>query len=533
MNRLFLFLASILMALNATGQTRKAIDFEALFNRLDTEINLWHGRIAAHRQKLDSLKALYLHASDPRRSYDLCSQIVEGYKAFQNDSAIAYAAQLAQIAPWTADQSLVGISKLKLAYQATKSGYYDAAAGYLAETDTAALGEEGKTEYFRVSNNLYRELAAYCYIWTKRQEYIDEQTRCRRELMHRLPKGSGEWLMHKAFDEMVCQRFEEARHYSDLCLHKVPRYSPLYRQAAFDRRFICESLHQEDSACYWLAECAIAEMRLGWTDQVGLWSLASKMGDRDLGRSYNYIRFSWNAVEMYGHSMRSWQITPVMSAIEHRYQEEIARYDNILQLGIIVVSVLLMVTVALLVHVNGQRRRLHAFNRQLHEANSKLSDTSRAKEEYITQLLAYSSDFIDQKEEERRSQSKLLRMGKEAELARQLNSADKPGKELGRLLARFDEIFLGLYPTFVEEFNALLVADKQLHPSRPGQMNTPLRIFALMRLGIEKVPDVARILHCSAQTVYNYRNNLRNACRYEREEFESRVKRIAMPDLVR
>ena len=64
--------------------------------------------------------------------------------------------------------------------------------------------------------------------------------------------------------------------------------------------------------------------------------------------------------------------------------------------------------------------------------------------------------------------------------------------------------------------------------NRPGQMNTPLRIFALMRLGIDKIPDVAKILHCSSQTIYNYRNNLRNSYLGDRDKFEEEVCRIGL-----
>ena len=115
-----------------------------------------------------------------------------------------------------------------------------------------------------------------------------------------------------------------------------------------------------------------------------------------------------------------------------------------------------------------------------------------------------------------------------AELTKLLNSADKTGKELEQLLTRFDEIFLGLYPTFVSDFNALLSEEGRIKTTKPGQMNTPLRIFALMRLGIDKISDVAKILHCSSQTIYNYRNNLRNAYLGNREKFEEEVRNIGI-----
>ena len=55
-------------------------------------------------------------------------------------------------------------------------------------------------------------------------------------------------------------------------------------------------------------------------------------------------------------------------------------------------------------------------------------------------------------------------------------------EELKEFYANFDMTFLQLFPNFVEEFNALLTEPMQ---SKPGELlNTELRIFALIRLGI-------------------------------------------------
>ena len=42
-----------------------------------------------------------------------------------------------------------------------------------------------------------------------------------------------------------------------------------------------------------------------------------------------------------------------------------------------------------------------------------------------------------------------------------------------------------------------------------GILNTELRIFALMKLGITESAEIARFLHCSQSTVYNYRTRYR------------------------
>ena len=546
MNRFWsIIFVCLAMAQRAAGQD--VVDFKEMYQRVDAEMANWPKNVSAHRQHIDSLKTLYLQASTLMERYQQCDAIVDAYQEFQNDSALFYVTYLRNLADSIGDKRYIQSSRMKIAYQAAKSGMYAASLDYLSQVDTLTIGEDGMLDYYRTRYYLMGEMFSYCYIWEKREEYVDEENRCRQEIMKRLPENSGECLMYRAYDAMMRHHYEEAEMFSNRCLRTEPKYTPVYKLAAFHRRFICECLDQPNLACYWLAECAISEIRQAMTDQVGLWSLASKLGDDELERQYRYIRFSWDAATMFGQSsVRSWQITPVLSTVEHKYQEQINRLNNNQQLGILCLTVLIIVLLVALFFINSQRKRIALARRQLEERNtqlaaansqlstlnSQLSDSSRAKEEYIVQLLEYNSEFIDQKEEDRRNESKLLRNGKMKELTRMLNSADKTGKELNQLLARFDDIFLGLYPTFIEEFNALLNEEGKIKVTRNERMNTPLRIFALLRLGIEKTADVSKILHCSANTVYNYRAQLKNAYILERDEFEDAVRRIGMPVLV-
>lgn len=541
---IYIILAFILLGCDSGKLSPELHD---ICTNIDAEIADWHTHIAKRQKRIDSLKVLLYNAGiSETKKYDLCHKIINEYSSFQNDSALFYCKMLGIIAPYTKKDHLIDLSIIVTARQAVKSGNYEAAMSYLNEVDTASANDSIMLEYWRVRHFALMEMASYCYIWEKRLDYLDQEAECRMHLLHILSSGSAEWLMYKAYDELLHDNYLEAKKYSDLCLEKAPRYGAIYRDASFHRRFICESLNDADCAFYWQAECAISELRLGMTDQIGVWSLASKIGDKDLDKSYDYVRFAWDAISLYGVTSRSWQVAPVLSTIEHKYQAENEKLNQIIISIIIVLFIALVLLVVAYVIAASQRKRLAIAKRQIQQSNdllrhsndslmlsnSQLADTNRAKEKYIVQLLAYNSDFISAKDEERRTQSKLLRNGKMQELAKVLNSADKSGKELNNLLYRFDELFLELYPDFINQFNSLLKEECRIHPSKAGHLNTPLRIFALMRLGISRIPDISRILHCSAQTIYNYRNNARNAYLYDRNDFEKTVCLIGIPDLV-
>lgn len=88
----------------------------------------------------------------------------------------------------------------------------------------------------------------------------------------------------------------------------------------------------------------------------------------------------------------------------------------------------------------------------------------------------------------------------------------------------FDDAFLHIYPTFVEDVNALL--REKIILKKGELLNNDLRILAFLRLGLEDTNQVAQILNYSVNTIYAYRNKLRNRA-YDRENFEKEIMKIS------
>ena len=99
-------------------------------------------------------------------------------------------------------------------------------------------------------------------------------------------------------------------------------------------------------------------------------------------------------------------------------------------------------------------------------------------------------------------------------------------KDHAELLKNFDTAFLRLFPNFIEDFNKLLKPDQQVKISKEELLNTELRIFALIRLGVDDSSKIADFLHYSANTIYNYRARAKKDSIVPREEFEMNVMRI-------
>ena len=103
---------------------------------------------------------------------------------------------------------------------------------------------------------------------------------------------------------------------------------------------------------------------------------------------------------------------------------------------------------------------------------------------------------------------------------------DQYEAELKNFYKTFDTSFLQLYPTFVEDFNALLKDDQHVTLKDGEMLNTELRIFALIKLGITQSSHIASLLRYSVNTIYNYRAQVKNAALEDRGNFEEMVKTI-------
>jgi len=134
--------------------------------------------------------------------------------------------------------------------------------------------------------------------------------------------------------------------------------------------------------------------------------------------------------------------------------------------------------------------------------------------------------YIDKIENYRKLLYKKATQNDYATLTKILKSTTEVEAELEELYKNFDTIFLNIYPNFVTHFNALLEEDEPIRPKKGELLNTELRIFALIRLGITDSNKIAEFLRYSLRTVYNYRTKVRNKAKGERDTFEEKVKQI-------
>jgi DNA-binding NarL/FixJ family response regulator len=99
-------------------------------------------------------------------------------------------------------------------------------------------------------------------------------------------------------------------------------------------------------------------------------------------------------------------------------------------------------------------------------------------------------------------------------------------KERDDLYHNFDMVFLKLFPDFVTIFNSFFKEEDRIILKDGQLLNTELRIFALVRMGIHDHEKIAKILDYSVTTIYTYKTRIRNKSTLANEEFEKQIMAI-------
>ena len=118
--------------------------------------------------------------------------------------------------------------------------------------------------------------------------------------------------------------------------------------------------------------------------------------------------------------------------------------------------------------------------------------------------------------------------GQASELLKTLKSGKIDESEDEDFYKQIDSVVMSLYPDFVERMNNLLRPEDKITIT-DGSLTPELRIYAFVRLGVSESTRIAKILNYSVNTVYAYRNRMRNRA-IDRENFESDVMRIGTED---
>lgn len=522
---------------------------DSLLNVLDKTINEHRQYVELRENRIQQLKALLsrnnLSLDDV---YSLNKQLYNEYKAYVCDSAISYLNCNLDIAEKMNDTDKVVETKLLLSYLFASSGMYKESIDILNSIKRNILKSSFLEDYYLCYDHVYGELSFYTHDKRSSAKYSDISWKYKDSLYAILDKESELYLNMKETRQRDFGEPQKALETNMKRLQRVEFGTPEYALVTFHRALDYSKLEDNEQRKIYLALSAISDLHSAIKDNASLWELANLIyKDGDVDRSYKYIRHSLDDANFFNARLRNFQISGILSIIDKTYQMKSEKQKDELRFYLILISLLSVLLIAAIMYiykqmnklsvarnnlqdVNGQlnilNRELSEMNEQLKSANLDLSESNHVKEEYIGHFLSLCSTYIDKLESFRKMVTKKLTTGQVAELLKVTKSTDIQENELKEFYANFDNTFLHLYPSFVEDFNSLLIDGEKIVLKKGELMNTELRIFALIRLGIDDSSKIADFLRYSVNTIYNYRAKVKNKAKVSREDFENLVMRI-------
>lgn len=545
---LFLLLLSLPLQISA-GQIP-----ESQLKRLDAAIALRSTYQERKEARITKLHDALLEASTLSAKIDISKRLYQEYQAYRNETAINYLQQAIEFAKADNDPTEEALLQSMLAYQLARSGYYGTGLLHIKRVRRQALDEEGKREYFKAYYELSKQLATYSAGNADRKDFQSRATLYYDSLMQVLPHDSPLYYENQVQLLTDSNRMDEAMKVIGQWMKKTVKGSHDYAIICYYIYGIEEKKGNESEALKYLVESAICDVENTTYDEASIIFLSRYLRkEGDLKRAQAYISYAYDMSTIFEGRMKNWAMTD-LEEVNRSYQNQLKKDKSKLIFITIALSTLAVIALVLLVLAIRQHRKLNTsmhdvshknrlleeangslkdMNERVKEVNKLLSESNKSKEEMIGLVIGICTTYIEKMENNRKLTNKMVRNHEYQKLFDLSNSSDGTDEAYKEFLGIFDKVFLTLFPNFVDEFNALLSPPFRIEPLHAGTLNTPLRIFALIRLGITDSNKIAKFLKLANSTVYNYRTKLRNGALGSRDDFEQRTQQLCMVRLTR
>ncbi len=565
--------AILLIVLLVAGCVRKTSETESnlkfLYAELDSEIAGSGIYESAKEKRIADLRDRLRDIKDAEGKVEIIDALIGEYEAYDADSALYYIGYGLQDAENSGDNGREERLNIRRADILAHAGLFSDALSVMERVPQHALDKEGKEKYYSTYCAIYQYLSEYA----NEHEPAAEHERLRRIYVDSLSMTVGT----ESFDYLVYVIAERARS------GKIEETIALYKEKIKDYRpgdreysiltsilaYLYKNIGNINEYKKCLALSAISDVKGAVKENMSFRELASSMfEDGDIERANRYLKKSIADANFYSAMMRNAQSGKMLPLIDEAYTASRDQLTARLRLMVWisgVLSAVLLVTVFMILNQMRSLRKakdkvscaneelsrmsqrlqaanvalqasnndLKALSEELKETNTQLAgknlelrEYNRIKEQYAALFMEYCSSAISSLQHYQQSLRKLtLQGGNKAALLRKLESTETTDHMLRNFYGRFDEAILNIYPDFVEKFNGLLNTDSQVVLKSGELLNTELRLFALIRIGIDDSAKIADFLRCSISTVYTYRSKMRKRAA-DPDNFEGNLKNI-------
>jgi hypothetical protein len=534
----------VLFTISYSGYSSGTAD--SIFDKLNDALKNKQKYVLLKEERILNFKKIKSDDLSKEQEYNYNKTLYTEYQKFNSDSAILYVKKNLLIASELQNPALSDLAKLQLANLYSSSGKYRESESILKSINKKTLVKSLLPNYYVV----YREFFEHYNANSVSRYYIEQIGKYRDSLLGVINPTTINFKISQIQKNIFDKKFTIALKQLSVLLKDTKEEDSQYAMITYLFGKIYEAENQLELRKKYYALSATADIINANKDNASLQELALvfyEIGDVDMA-----YKLTQSAIEdaLYCNvQFRTLLMSEIYSIINTAYLEREAQRKTELQLYLILISLLSGFLIMAIIYVYRQMKKVSRIrgelfitsqklaelnkditetNSQLQERNAQLSESNHVKEEYIAHFFSLCSSYINKLENYRVILNKKAALKQFDEIYRMLKSTTLVEKELEELYENFDVIFLNLYPTFVKDFNVLLLDEEQIVLKQGELLNTELRIFALIRLGITDSVKIAAFLRYSLSTIYNYRTKARNKAAVSRNDFEEAVMKIGL-----
>jgi len=414
--------------------------------------------------------------------------------------------------------------------------------------DTSHLSQELFLKYCSIARKLFEDIGYYAITADGRNNYLSLYNSYKDTLLHLVDENSQIYYSITEKDLLDARKLEECLTVNSQWLKMVQPDSKDYSLVMFQRSLIYELMGHSQNQKKFLILSAISDIRASVKDNASLTTLAELIhSENEIEKAYRYIKNAYEDAVFYNSRLRFLEISKTLSLTTASYQKISDEQKDSLRNNLIIISLMSLVLLVTVFFIYRQVKKLSVTRNGLKQSNEMLNSTNQdlvlakdkleslyvdlsesnhVKEQYIGNFLNIHSEYIDKIDKYQKQVKKMLASRKYEQLYNRVNSPEVIDAEVKEFYKTFDQAFLNIYPDFIKQFNDLIQPEEAIVLKEDEILNTELRIFALIRLGIKDSSNIARLLRYSVNTIYNYRVKIKNKAVVPREEFEDMVQGI-------
>ncbi|GET21461.1 DUF6377 domain-containing protein [Prolixibacter denitrificans] len=539
----------LLILFAGSWQMTMASEIDSLLHQLDLTMKQRKQYEQVKLQKIKNIKSLLNEPGlSSSQRYYINNRILDEYIPFNFDSALHYIDLNFQLARDLDNKTMLNETRINLSGILASSGRYKEALDILHEVDRKHLSEKLLPNYYHDFMHVYSDLNVYNQVKENAGKYYKLYKAYRDSVVKLLDPNSEAYLAIEEKQYRDAGEYDSCRWVNSKRLAMTQMGTREYSMITFDRSLSYQLQNNTEQREKYLILSAMSDIRAAVKDNASMAALSTILYHQNkIDRAYEYIKFSFEDAAYFNSRLRYMQISNILPVVTAAYQKKSDKQKAHLRNLLIIISLLSVVLLLSILFIYSQVKKLararkdlqtvnlklrdlnghlSEANTQLNELNSQLSESNHVKEQYIGSFFSICSDYIDKLDGFRRNVNKQIADREVSELFERTKSKRLIEDEIREFYDNFDHTFLQIYPTFVEEFNALLKEDEQITVKKGEMLNTELRIFALIRLGISDSAAIAKLLRYSVNTIYNYRVKVKNRAVVPRDDFEDYVMKI-------